>query len=220
MSEVTVRTLAKTVGTPVDKLMQQLAEAGMAFESADQAVSSTEKMKLLGFLRRTHGKETKQAEEAAPRQITLNRRKVEEISVTAGKTKTTVNVEVRQKRTYGKRDQFETPVSDERDDALRKLKESQARNEAEQAALLATDQRRADEEKGRRDAIEAQRKAAEPAQVVVEEAPVVEVALAAPGVVAPPAEKPVHKHAAATTEVRSETVQSGDGFRPWRFSSC
>ncbi|HTD28149.1 MAG TPA: translation initiation factor IF-2 associated domain-containing protein, partial [Xanthomonadaceae bacterium] len=100
MSEVTVSTLAKMVGTPVEKLLEQLAEAGMTFSGPDQVVTSTEKMKLLGFLRRTHGKVEKQAEEAAPKQIVLNRRKVEELTVAAGKSKTTVNVEVRQKRTY------------------------------------------------------------------------------------------------------------------------
>ena len=67
MSEVTVRTLAKMVGTPVEKLLEQLAEAGMTFSGPDQQVTSTEKMKLLGVLRRTHGKSETPAEEAAPR---------------------------------------------------------------------------------------------------------------------------------------------------------
>ena len=60
-------------------------------------------MKLLGFLRRTHGKDEKPADEAGPSRITLNRRKVEELTVGGGKTKATVAVEVRQKRTYVKR---------------------------------------------------------------------------------------------------------------------
>ena len=55
MSEVTVRSLAKLVGTPVDRLLEQLAEAGMSFNSPDQVVTPTEKMKLLGFLRRAQG---------------------------------------------------------------------------------------------------------------------------------------------------------------------
>ena len=38
----------------------------MTFTGPDQVVSSTEKMKLLGFLRRTHGKDEKPAEAAAP----------------------------------------------------------------------------------------------------------------------------------------------------------
>ena len=198
MSEVTVSTLAKMVGTPVEKLLEQLAEAGMTFSGPDQVVTSTEKMKLLGFLRRTHGKVEKQAEEAAPKQIVLNRRKVEELTVAAGKSKTTVNVEVRQKRTYMQRKLVEEHDEQklEREDAQRKLDASRQQSEAELSALRAGDQRRIDEETKRRELLEAQRKASEP---VVEDVPVVVVEApkkpVTPVVVAPPAEKPVHKQA-------------------------
>ncbi len=102
--ETTIRKLAALVNTPVEKLLEQLAEAGMKFSGPDQVVTSTEKMKLLGFLRRTHGKPEQPADEAeaAPKKITLNRRKLQEVTVSAGRSKTTVNVEVRQKRTYVK----------------------------------------------------------------------------------------------------------------------
>jgi len=130
MSEVTVRTLAKLVGTPVEKLLEQLAEAGMSFSGPDQVVTPTEKMKLLGFLRRTHGKAEEPAADAAPRQITLKRRKVEELTVAAGKSKTTVAVEVRQKKTYIKRTDVDGSPDAEREDALRKLEESRAKQEA------------------------------------------------------------------------------------------
>ena len=179
MSEVTVRSLAKLVGTPVDRLLEQLAEAGMSFNSPDQVVTPTEKMKLLGFLRRAQGKADPATDAAAPRQITLKRRKIEELTVPAGKGKTTVNVEVRQKRTYVKRAEIEAPVDEEREEAQRKLAESQARNEAEKAALEDADQKRKDEaaarereeaeaaERARQEAEEAARQAAEAA--VVEE---------------------------------------------------
>ena len=144
--QTTIRKLAELVNTPVEKLLEQLAEAGMSFSGPDQAVTSTEKMKLLGFLRRTHGKADKPAEDdAAPKKITLNRRKVQEVTVAAGRTKTTVNVEVRQKRTYIKSDEIEAPPSDERADALRKLQESNQRNLEEQQRLAETDKKRADE---------------------------------------------------------------------------
>jgi len=150
MSEVTVGSLAKVLGMPVDKLMEQLSGAGMTFSGPEQVVSSTEKMKLLGFLRRTHGKDDKPAEAAAPKQITLKRRKVEELTVSAGKARTTVAVEVRQKRTYVKRDTVETPVNDEREDALRKLEASKSRNDAELAALSEVDRKRKEEEIARK----------------------------------------------------------------------
>ena len=168
MSEVTVRTLATLVGTPVDKLLEQLAEAGMNFNSPDQVVTPTEKMKLLGFLRRSHGRSEAQTEDAAPRQITLKRRKHEELTVAAGKSKTTVNVEVRQKRTYVKRAEIEVPADDEREEAQRKLAESQARNEAEKAALEDADQKRRDD--AARAAAEAEAAAAAAAERARQEA--------------------------------------------------
>ena len=144
MSEVTVGSLAKIVGLPVDKLLKQLADAGMEFSGPDQVVSSTEKIKLLGFLRRSHGKTEKPAEAAAaPKKITIARRKTEELTVaSSGKSKTTVAVEVRQKRTYVKRDEVTAPVSDEREEVLRKLEHSKSRNAEEQARLSEFDRAR------------------------------------------------------------------------------
>ena len=147
MSEVTVRSLAKVLNLPVEKLLEQLSGAGMQFTGPDQVVSSTEKMKLLGFLRRTHGKDEKPAEEAGPSRITLQRRKVEELTVGGGKTKATVAVEVRQKRTYVKRAEVAPSGPDaEREDAARKLAESQARSEAERKALEEADRRRREQD--------------------------------------------------------------------------
>jgi translation initiation factor IF-2 len=147
MSEVTVSSLAKVLNLPVEKLLEQLSGAGMQFTGPDQVVSSTEKMKLLGFLRRTHGKDEKPAEEAGPSRITLQRRKVEELTVGGGKTKATVAVEVRQKRTYVKRADVAPSGPDaEREEAARKLAESQARSEAERKALEDADRRRREQD--------------------------------------------------------------------------
>lgn len=164
MSEVTVGSLAKIVGLPVDKLLKQLADAGMEFSGPDQAVSSTEKIKLLGFLRRSHGKTDKPAEEAAaPKKITINRRKTEEITVAgSGKAKTTVAVEVRQKRTYVKRDEAEVaPVSSEREEILRKLEVSKSRNSEEQARLSEQDRARREQMEAEKAILEAERLAKE-----------------------------------------------------------
>ncbi|WP_028770158.1 translation initiation factor IF-2 [Silanimonas lenta] len=152
MSEVTVRSLAKVLNLPVEKLLEQLSQAGMQFTGPDQVVSSTEKMKLLGFLRRTHGKEEKPADEAGPKRITLQRRKVEEITVGGGKSKATVAVEVRQKRTYVKRTDVTLELDAEREEAARKLAESQARAEAERKALEEADRRRREQEAAEREA--------------------------------------------------------------------
>ena len=44
MSDVTIKQLAAVLGTPVDKLLAQLAEAGMNFSDPEQSISSTEKV--------------------------------------------------------------------------------------------------------------------------------------------------------------------------------
>ena len=158
--QTTIRKLADLVNTPVDKLLEQLAEAGMSFDGPDQVVTSTEKVKLLGFLRRAHGKADQAATEATvPKKITLNRRKTQELSVGGGRTRSTVAVEVRQKRTYVKPTEDETAVPEgtdpERAEILRKLEESRQRNLEEQQQLAEADRKRNEE------AIAEQRRAAE-----------------------------------------------------------
>ena len=166
MSDVTIKQLASVLGTPVDKLLTQLAEAGMSFNNPDQVISSTEKVKLLGFLRRTHGKAEPAPEAAAPRQITLKRKTVSEITVAPaarGATAKTVNVEVRQKRTYVKRSEMpeEQNIDAEREDALRKLQDSQLKREGEEIERAAQEKKRQEEDAKLRAAEEARRKAEE-----------------------------------------------------------
>ncbi|MEO6264560.1 MAG: translation initiation factor IF-2, partial [Luteimonas sp.] len=125
-----------------------LAEAGMRFEGPDQVVTSTEKMKLLGFLRRTHGKGDKPAEEAAaPKKITLSRSRKQELTVGGGKNRATVDVLVRKKVTLVKPTEVggQPPQNDEHAEILRKLEESKQRNLSEQQRLADADKHRADE---------------------------------------------------------------------------
>ena len=170
MSDATIKQLAKVLGTPIDKLLTQLGEAGMKFSDPEQVISSTEKVKLLGFLRRTHGKKEEAPVEAtsSPRQITLKRRTVSEITVVPGQrgaSAKTVNVEVRQKRTYVKRsvveEEAQAQVDPEREDAIRKLGESQAKREAEEQTRLDVERRRQEEDAKTRASEEARRAAAE-----------------------------------------------------------
>ncbi|MBK5963876.1 translation initiation factor IF-2 [Thiocystis minor] len=121
MSEVTVKQLASTVGIPVERLLTQLNEAGISASGADATLTEQEKVKLLGYLRRSHGKDGEEDGGAAPSQVTLKRKSVSELrQVTAVPRSTagvrpappargkTVSVEVRRKRTYVKRGD-ETP---------------------------------------------------------------------------------------------------------------
>jgi len=211
MSDVTIKQLAQVLGMPADKLLGQLAEAGMKFSDQEQVISSTEKVKLLGFLRRTHGKSDTAAVagDSAPRQITLKRRTVGELKVatpgargTAGTAKT-VNVEVRAKRTYVKRSVIaeEASAEPEREEAVRKLQESQAQREQEEKDRIEQEARRQEEAQQR--ALEEQR-AQEEAQrrAEAEQAKAAEPA---------PAEAPAEPEpAAAEASAPAPSVESSD----------
>jgi len=109
MAQVTVEQLAKTVGTAVDRLLSQMKEAGLPHLAADEMVSEEDKQTLLAHLKRSHGESAD-----APRKITLKRKKVSTLRATgSGSGKRTVNVEVRKKRTYVKRDDSETTLPEE-----------------------------------------------------------------------------------------------------------
>ena len=163
--QTTIRKLAALVNTPVEKLLEQLSEAGMEFSDPDQVVTSTEKVKLLGFLRRTHGKAGKAAEAAAPKKITLSRTRKQELTVGGGRNKSTVDVVVRKKVTLVK-PELEAdagqaaatgPVDEEQAEILRKLEESRQRNLEEQRRLAEEDRRRAEEAERKRQEEEAER---------------------------------------------------------------
>ena len=169
--KTTIRKLAELVNTPVEKLLEQLSEAGMPFKDADEEVTSAQKVKLLGFLRRTHGRGDAAVETSeAPKKITLARRKVQEITVGGGRNKQTVDVVVRKKVTLvnkgGAGGDDKAPVDDERAEALRKLEESRQRNLEEQQRLAEADRLRAEEAAAERTRAEeeAKRLAAEAAE--------------------------------------------------------
>jgi translation initiation factor IF-2 len=182
--QTTIRKLAELVNTPVEKLLEQLAEAGMKFSGPDQVITSAEKLKLHGFLRRAHGKTDKPADEAiAPGKITLSRSRKQEITVggsgKAGRgSASTIEVVTRKKITLkpgAGQPMSAADMDAERADALRKLEESRARNLAEQQALAEKDRQRAEElaEIRRREQEEAERAAAEAAasaEVALEDA--------------------------------------------------
>jgi len=186
--QTTIRKLAALVNTPVEKLLEQLAEAGMSFNDPDQVVTSTEKVKLLGFLRRTHGKADRPADDAVvPKKITLNRSRKQELTVGGGKNRATVDVVVRKKVTLVKPGQGEVAPGatvaaggdDERAEILRKLEESRLRNLTEQQRLAEEDKRRAEEaaERKRKEEEEAARLRAE-AELVASAAPAEDEAVA------------------------------------------
>lgn len=118
MTDVTVKQFAAVVGTPVDRLLIQLAEAGIQVESGDSTITDSQKLDLLAHLRKSHGRKDALAV-SEPKKITLQRKTHSEIKVAAapGQVKT-VSVEVRKKRTYVKRALVEEAADVSADDVL------------------------------------------------------------------------------------------------------
>ncbi len=102
MAEVTVSELATSVGASVDRILTQMKQAGLSHENADDVVSDDEKQALLSFLKASQG-----AVSASPKKITLKRKTTTTLKTGSGSSRKTVNVEVRKKRTYVKRDETE-----------------------------------------------------------------------------------------------------------------
>ena len=159
MSEVTVKQLADVVGTPVDRLLVQLEEAGLSKTGPDEIVSDDEKIRLLEHLRRSHGKKVS----TSSSKVTLKRKSVSELKLGGGATgrtgarsagSKTVSVEIRKKRTYVKRDAVVDEVQQKR-----VLEATEARER--EALKREAEERRKAEEVSRREAEEEQRKAEE-----------------------------------------------------------
>ncbi|MDG1986643.1 MAG: translation initiation factor IF-2 [Halieaceae bacterium] len=111
MAEVTVQQLAKTVGASEERLLLQMKEAGLPHVGTDQVVSDEDKKILLSYLKRSHGESS-----AAPKKITLKRKTLSTLKTGGTSGKKTVNIEIRKKRTYVKRDQ----VEEEKQELLKK----------------------------------------------------------------------------------------------------
>ena len=153
MADLSVKQLAIEVGTPVDRLVQQFKDAGLA-KDADAMVTEQEKQALLEHLKKQHG-----ADNAEPKRMTLQRKTKSTLNVQgAGGKNKEVQIEVRKSKTYVHRS-----VIDEAQQ--QKEAEEKARLEAEKARqeeLAKAEQARKDTEaKARKEAEEKARKEAE-----------------------------------------------------------
>ncbi|HCG77799.1 MAG TPA: translation initiation factor IF-2 [Oceanospirillales bacterium] len=123
MADVTVKELADVVGTSTDRLLSQMKEAGLPQSSEADTVNDEQKQSLLAFLKKSHGEAN-----AEPKKITL-KRKVTTTLKTGQGGKKAVNIEVRKKRTYVKREEVDVAAEKAR-------QEEEARIAAEKEAAL------------------------------------------------------------------------------------
>lgn len=124
MAEVTVSQFAEVLKVPVDRLLVQLDQAGIKVAGPDDRISDDAKLELLTHLRRSHG--SGESGNAAPSKITLSRKSQQEIKLSSGQGRArTVNVEVRTKRTYIKRDVLQEKARQQQDEIDTKRREAE-----------------------------------------------------------------------------------------------
>ena len=169
MTQVTVKQLADEVKTPVERLLQQMREAGLPHTAAEEHVTDSEKQSLL-----THLKSSHKAKVEEPRKITLQRKTTSTLRVAGSKS---ISVEVRKKKVFVQRSPEEIEAERKRELDERRAVENAARQKAEEEA-----KRRAEEEARRQPAaaptapVEAVAASVAVAEPVRESAPVVAAA--------------------------------------------
>ena len=175
MASNNVEQFAAELKMPAEVLLTQLRSAGVEKSSTGDALSKEDKDKLLGHLRRAHGA----APDGEKKKITLTRKETTEIKQAdaTGKSRT-IQVEVKKKRTFVRRDESATeeaapapapaaaPIIDEAEQARRV---EEARRQAELIARQEADLREKQERLAKLEAekeaqAQAQKKAEEEAQ--------------------------------------------------------
>ena len=126
MTQVTVKELAQEVAAPVERLLQQMREAGLPHTDAGQLVSDNEKQALL-----THLKSSHKAKVEEPRKITLQRKTTSTLRVAGSKS---ISVEVRKKKVFVQRSPEEVQAEQKRELEERRAAENAVREKSEAEA--------------------------------------------------------------------------------------
>src|ERR1700722_2894600 len=156
MADVTIAQFADVLKVSVDRLIAQLDQAGISVSSPEDMISEEAKLELLTHLRR----------------ITLKRKTQSELKLAGNQGRArTVNVEVRRKRTYIKRDVLEGQARAQQDqldaqkreaeEAQRALSEKAENERRERERVEAENRRRIEDEQARKKALDEARRAAE-----------------------------------------------------------
>ena len=223
-AQMSVSQFAAELKMPPTALIEQLAKAGVVKKSSTDTLTEQDKTRLLEFLRKSHG-------EAAPKaKITLTRKQTTEIKAadSSGKART-IQVEVRKKRTFVKRDveapveapapapapAAPSPVIDAEQAALR---EHESKRQAELAAIQAAELKEKQEREARARAEAEARLALLQAQAEAAEAQKAEAATqgeaaGVSGTLHKPAAKPGEEHRKSEKKVAAPVKGEADRNR-------
>ena len=103
MAQTTIEQFATELKIPAGALLEQLVKAGVAGKKEGDKLSEVDKTKLLEYLQKQHG-----AAGEPKKKITLTRKQTTEIKAAGSMGKArTIQVEVRKKRVFVKRDETE-----------------------------------------------------------------------------------------------------------------
>ncbi len=172
MSQTTVAQFAAELNRPPTVLLEQFKAAGVVKASPDDAITDTDKSRLLDHLRTAHG--TTAVGER--KKITLTRKSTSEIKQAdaSGKART-IQVEVRKKRVFVKRDDAPEGAPAEApaavvDQAELERREDEAHRQAElirrqEEEIAERRRQREEQERSAREAVAAEAAAAEAARV-------------------------------------------------------
>lgn len=162
MAVTTVAQFAAQLGRPTAALIEQLQSAGVTKKSPDDALTEADKERLLDYLRTSHGT----AADAGRKKITLVKKTSTEIKqADASGRARTIQVEVRKKRVFVKRDDaapaVEEPAGPSAEELELQRREEEAAAQAE--ALRRQEEELAEQRRQREAAEKAAREAAEAA---------------------------------------------------------
>jgi translation initiation factor IF-2 len=201
MAVTTVAQFAAELNRPAAALLEQLQSAGVRKNSSDDALTDADKERLLSFLRTAHGSAA-----GSRNKITLTRKSTSEIKQAdaSGKART-IQVEVRKKRVFVKRDdapaveETGAPAAPVIDDAELQRREEEASRQAE--LLRRQEEELAERRRQREDQERREREAAEAAERAQREAEAARAAAAALAAASAPAAQPAAQGAAAAAPV-------------------
>lgn len=185
MSTITIKKFAEQINLDPERLVKQLNDAGVSGKSVDDVLDDAEKRQLLEFLRGDSGATETRTLSTGRRKITMNRKTTSEIKQTSrtGTTRT-VQVEVKKKRTFVKREVL--------------LEQEQQRLQQEQEAAEQAEQERLQQELQQQAELEAQSQAEQETQQAAEQVEVEAVE---------PESEPVAEEQATEEELVAEPVE-------------
>ncbi|MPW45686.1 translation initiation factor IF-2 [Acinetobacter guerrae] len=153
MTDKTIQDLAQTVGRPVDKLLEQVREAGLPQRNANDTITTEQQDTLVNHLKKVHGQDASGAGKITLKRKTTSTAKV---ASTSGKAKT-INVEVRKKHTFTKpnpeqiaaeaKARVEAEAKGRTDEKVNQQTTQQPREKAENKAQATLDAMRAAQKK-------------------------------------------------------------------------